>query len=130
MEKKVILIIKNPKEANQLSLFLSENQYLSNTIDGLESLDQCINTFFCNIVIFDFDSISVDNQTIRKLTLQYPQICFLCISKDRFHPELKDAICYHIYACLNKPLDYAELLYWLRCIEDNESDKTPNAEKY
>jgi len=130
MEKKVILIIKNSKEANQLSVFLSENQYLSHTIDGLESLDQCINTFFCNIVIFDLDSISVDNQTIRKLTVQYPQICFLCISKDRFHPELKDAICYHIYACLNKPLDYDELLYWLRCIEDNEFDETPNAGKY
>ena len=130
MKKKIILIIKNSKEANQLSLFLSENQYLSHTIDGLGSLDQCIKTFFCNIVIFDLDSIFVNNQTIRKLTVQYPQICFLCISKDRFHPELKDAICYHIYACLNKPLDYDELLYWLRCIEDNESDETPNAGKY
>ena len=130
MKKKIILIIKNSKEANQLSLFLSENQYLSHTIDGLGSLDQCIKTFFCNIVIFDLDSIFVNNQTIRKLTVQYPQIYFLCISKDRFHPELKDAICYHIYACLNKPLDYDELLYWLRCIEDNESDETPNAGKY
>jgi hypothetical protein len=44
------------------------------------------------------------------------------MSSDRFHPELKDAICYHIYACLTKPLDYDELLYWLRCIEDNGND--------
>ena len=122
MEKKIILITKDQKEASQLSLLLSDNQYRSHTIDRVESLDQAIQKITCNTIILDLDSILVDNRTIRELTVQYPQICFLCISIDRFHPELKDAICYHIYACLNKPLDYDELLYWLRCIEDNESD--------
>ena len=130
MVKKVILVINNPKEADQLSLLLSENQYPSHTIDGLANLDQTIKEISCNTIILDLDSILVDNRSIRKLTLQYPDICFLCISKDRFHPKLKDAICYHIYACLNKPLDYDELLYWLRCIDDNESDETPNTRKY
>lgn len=130
MEKKIITIINNPKEANQLSLLLSDNQYHSRTIDRLESLDQTIQEILCNTIILDLDSILVDNRTIRELTVQYPHICFLCISKDRFHPELKDAICYHIYACLNKPLDYDELLYWIRCIEDNEADETPNTGKY
>ena len=128
MEKKIIMIINNPKEANQLSLLLSDNQYHSHTIDRLKGLGQIINEIPCNIIILDLDSISVDNRTIRELTVQYPQICFLCISKDRFHPELKDALCYHIYACLNKPLDNDELLYWLRCIEDNESDATSNTQ--
>lgn len=125
MEKKIIMVIKNPKEAAQLSLFLSDHQYLSHTIDGLDSLDQTLQEISCHTIILDLDSIALDNRTIRELTLQYPQVCFLCISMDRFHPELKDAICYHIYACLNKPLDHDELLYWLRCIKDNESEILP-----
>ena len=126
MEKKVLMIIKDQKEANQLSLLLSDNQYHPHTVDRLEGLDQIINKFSCNTAILDLDSISVDNRALRELTIKYSQISFLCISKDRFHPELKDAISYHVYACLNKPLDNDELLYWLRCIEDKESDAASN----
>ena len=52
------------------------------------------------------------------------------LSFDKFHPELKDAICYHIYACLNKPIDPDELLYWLKCIQedDTESRGSPTVE--
>lgn len=70
-------------------------------------------------VIMDIDSVAVDNRSIRNLTLAYPGVSFLCTSWDRFHPELQDAICYHIYACLNKPIDPEELLYWLKCIRDD-----------
>lgn len=122
MEKTVIMITKDKKEANQLSLLLSDNQYHSHTIERIEALDQIIKEISCNTVILDLDSISVDNRAIRELTAQYSQIAFLCISKDRFHPELKDAICYNIYACLNKPIDPDELYYWLRCIRETEDD--------
>ena len=122
MGKKIVMITKDQKEANQLSLLLSDNQYHLHTIDRLEGLDQIINKFSCNTVILDLDSISVDNRAIQELTVQYSQIAFLCISRDRFHPELKDAICYHIYACLNKPIDPDELYYWLRCIKETEDD--------
>lgn len=121
--KKIIVITKDLKEANQLKSLLSQNQYHLQTIDRVENIEEKIQEIACNTIIFDLDSISVDNRTVRELTIQYPQIYFLCMSKDRFHPELKDAICYHIYACLNKPLDHDELLYWLRCIEDNDSDE-------
>ena len=54
-------------------------------------------------------------------TLEFPGAPVLCVSQDKFHPELKDAICYHIYACLNKPIDTEELLYWLQCIRKDET---------
>jgi DNA-binding NarL/FixJ family response regulator len=72
-------------------------------------------------VVLDIDSVPVDNRTIRKLALKYPGVRFLCTSKDRFHPELKDAICYHIYACLTKPVDPDELLYWIKSIYEEEN---------
>jgi hypothetical protein len=70
----------------------------------------------------DIDSVPVDNRTIRELTIKHPETYFLCTSKDRFHPDLKDAICYHIYACLNKPVDPDELFYWLRSIDEDDAD--------
>lgn len=117
----VILISSKSKELDQIGIVLSKNNYRWYLIESVEALDKELTKTHCNCVILDLDSISIDNRTIRELTIEYPHIYFLCISKDRFHPELKDAICYHIFACLTKPLDYDELLYWLRCI-DNESD--------
>ena len=67
-------------------------------------------------VIIDIDSVPVDNRTIRNLTVQNPEIYFFCLSERRFHPELEDAICYHIYACINKPIDPDELFFWIDSI--------------
>ena len=73
-------------------------------------------------VILDIDTVAVDNRTIRELTIKYPGLIFFALSAYRFHPELKDAICYHIFACINKPVDPDELFYWLRCIYVDDSD--------
>ena len=75
-------------------------------------------------VIIDLDSVAVDNRTIRSLALQFPKIPFLCLSKERFHPELKDSIRDHIYACLIKPIDPDELGYWLKCIREDDRSLT------
>ncbi len=119
MKKKVILISKKSKELNQIDSFLLKHNYRPYLIESIESLNKKLSDIECNSVIIDLDFVSVNNQTIRELTIQYPDIYFLCMSRDRFHPELKDAICYHIFACLTKPLDYNELLYWLRCIDSD-----------
>jgi len=72
-------------------------------------------------VILDIDSFPMTNSEIRELTINFPRVCFLCLSEDRFHPELKDAICYHIYACMAKPVDPDEMIYLLRCIREDET---------
>ncbi len=124
MNKRVILVSKNSKELNQINVVLLKRQYQAHLIESIQILKANLPDISYNCVILDLDSINIDNRTIRELTIQYPHIYFLCTSKDRFHPELKDAICYHIYACLTKPLDYDELLYWLKCI-DIETDSNP-----
>ncbi len=82
-------------------------------------------------VILDIDNLDIDNRTIRNLTLAYPDVCFLCTSRERFHPELKEALCYYIFACINKPVDPEEMVYWIRCIRDNQTDSRdpPASEK-
>ncbi|MFH2060984.1 MAG: hypothetical protein ABIJ59_19100 [Pseudomonadota bacterium] len=125
MGRKVILVSKETDELEQIHQLLSKNNYACHCIEKTDQIGKTLESITSNCIIFDLDSIDVDNRTIRDLTIAYPSVYFLCMSKDRFHPELKDAICYHIYACLTKPIDYDELLYWLRCI-DNELDSGPS----
>lgn len=75
----------------------------------------------CLAAILDVDSVSLDDRTIRSLTLAFPATRFLCTSRGRFHPELQESIRHHLFACLNKPVDPEELHYFLRCIRDNET---------
>lgn len=76
----------------------------------------------CLAVILDLDSTPLDNRTIRELKQSVPATPFLCASRNRFHPELQEAIRHHLFACLNKPVDPEELHYFLKCIRDNRSE--------
>lgn len=126
-KKTVILISRATDELHEIRRILAENSYAAHVVENMAMLDQALTKKTANCTILDVDTLDIDNPAIRKLTLQYPQIYFLCMSRDRFHPKLKDAICYHIYACLTKPLDYDELLYWLRCIENDAAAPEPES---
>jgi len=88
---------------------------------SLPNLEELLQKYACIAVILDIDTVSVDNRIIRKLTIKNPGVYFLCLSEHPFHPELKDAISYHLYACLIKPVDPDELIYWLRSIYENDA---------
>jgi DNA-binding NtrC family response regulator len=109
------------KGCREVCDILESNHYATTCVDSLAELKDKIEQGGFLSVIIDIDSVSVDNRMIRDLALKYPAVRFLCKSKDRFHPELKDAICYHIYACLTKPVDPDELLFWIKSIYDEET---------
>lgn len=118
----IFIVSDSQVEADQIQAMLAEEGYRSNVIPTIEDLNARLVNGDGMAAFIDIDSIPVDNRHIRKLTLKHPTVYFFCISRDKFHPELKDAICYHIYACLNKPVDPDELVYWLRCIERSDAD--------
>lgn len=122
MEKTILVLDADKKECRELCTLLNDQQFRTVPIHSMPEMIMFIQETECLVVIMDLDSVPVDNRTIRELTLQYPSIYFLCISSDRFHPHLKEALCYHIYACINKPVDPDELIYWVRSIRKNESD--------
>jgi DNA-binding NtrC family response regulator len=122
MEKMILVLNTDEKECDELCALLNEQQYLATPTYSLPELITLIQDIECMVVILDLDTVPIDNRTIRELTLKYPGTYFLCLSSDRFHPHLKEALCYHIYACINKPLDLDELFYWVRSIHKNESD--------
>jgi DNA-binding NtrC family response regulator len=121
-EKKIAVVVAHEEECRELCDILAQRHYKTVALHSLAELETSLNDHTCKTVLMDIDSIPVNNRTLRELTIRHPEACFLCTSKDRFHPELKDAICYHIYACLNKPVDADELFYWLRSIDEDDTD--------
>jgi DNA-binding NtrC family response regulator len=92
-----------------------------------EQLGKHIQDSNCQAIFWDIDTIPADNRTIRDLTAKFPKVYFFCLSRQAIHPELKDAISHHIYACLNRPIDPDELFYWLQSIVDEELKPDPSA---
>ncbi len=107
-----------------MALLLREVDFLACCVGSPPELKKELQAADVIAVIIDLDSVAVDNRGIRELALQRPAIPFLCVSKERFHPELKDSIRDHIYACLTKPIDPAELCYWLQCIQKDDRNLT------
>lgn len=73
----------------------------------------------CMAVILDLDSVPLDNRTICRLTTSFPEARFFCASSARLHPDLKDAISRHLFACLTKPIDRDELHFFLKSVRDD-----------
>ena len=122
MVKNIAIIDADVVQREKLCKALRQKTYYPITTNDVEGLQAAIVQHNCLAVIIDIDTVDVDNRTIRELTIQYPGAYFFCLSSKRFHPELKDAICYHIYACLKKPLDPDELFYLLRSIDENDAE--------
>ena len=120
--KKIIVLDQDKKQCRAFCAMLTERDYQAVPVQSLPDLIRYLREGGCLIIIIDLDTIAADNRVIRDLTVQNPGVYFLCLSKDRFHPELKEAICYHIYACINKPIDPDELFFWLRSIYEDEVD--------
>jgi DNA-binding NtrC family response regulator len=122
MQKRILIVNTDKKQCRELGELIEKEHYSVSALHSLQNLETRLEGNKFQAVIIDIDAVPIDNRTIRKLTLKFPEVYFFCLSVQTFHPELKDAICYHIYACLNKPVDEDELFYFLRSIYENEPD--------
>ena len=122
MQKAVLVLDANKKQCRELCELLDSGQFKATALYSTRNLEKSIKDTGCQAIFWDIDTVSVDNRTVRELTIKFPGVYFFCLSRHPFHPELQDAICYHIYACINRPVDPDELFYWLRSINENESD--------
>jgi DNA-binding NtrC family response regulator len=122
MKKGIVVVDADQNQCRRLCALLKKSQYSTISMHSIQYLEENLKQSNSLAVIIDIDTISVNNRTVRELTIKFPDVYFFCLSEKSFHPELKDAICYHIYACLNKPIDPDELFYFLRSINENETD--------
>jgi DNA-binding NtrC family response regulator len=120
MKKSILVIDADKKQCLELCELLEKGQFAAASLFSTHNLEKRIEETGCHAVFWDIDTAPADNRTVRDLTLKFPGVHFFCISKYPFHPELKDAICYHIYACINRPIDSDEIFYWLKSIHEDE----------
>jgi DNA-binding NtrC family response regulator len=118
--KAILLMNADPEESAGIAHLLKEADFKTQSVTTSSELKKNLEDASFIAVIMDLDSMPMDNRSIKDLTLQFPNAHFLCISKERFHPDLKDSIRDHIYACLTKPIDPDELKYWLKCIRKDD----------
>jgi hypothetical protein len=117
---KIAVLINDTADEEALRLIIEGGPYQMVTCSTLEELKTAlrIQTDCWLAAILDLDSVPLDNRTIRKLAVSFPPVFFFGTSRNRYHPEFKDAICYHLYACLKKPVDPDELHFFLKGISD------------
>lgn len=122
MEKKIVVLDTDEQHCRALCAMLEEMRYRATPMPSLDSMEKHLQGSTCLAVILDIETESVDNRTIRKLTINNPEVYFFGMSSHSYNPEYREAICYHTYACLNKPIDQDEMSYWLKCIEENHEE--------
>jgi len=118
----VVILGADAQDSEAICRIIEKGPYRTETCPTIGKLETMLASDPCRTVILDIDSVPLDNRTIRELTRSYPSTYFLCTSRERFHPDLKDAISHHLFACLHKPVDPDELHYFLNCILDDETE--------
>jgi len=116
MEKGIVVLDANKKQCQGICSFLDELNYRATPMHSVKDLSEFIQEGQCGLLILDLDTIEVDKTLFRKLKRTKPSLCIVGLSSRSFHPELEEAMSSHIYACLSKPLDEEELLFWVKSL--------------
>jgi DNA-binding NtrC family response regulator len=122
METAILVVDSNEDHSRALCALLEREHYKAVAFQSLANLEEHVQETSCRVILIDLDTLPVDNRLFRIITKNYPTVRIMGLSSRSFHPELQEAMSEHIYANLNKPVDADELLYWLKSIDENESD--------
>jgi DNA-binding NtrC family response regulator len=129
MQKTIMVLNADPDERRELCRLLERRHYLAVALETLSELMSRLAETRCDALILDLDSLPVDNRFVRLLSRENPELCIIGISSRHFHPELEEAMRAHISACLSKPVNEDELIFWLKslCGGDSSPRASPSA---
>jgi DNA-binding response OmpR family regulator len=116
MHELIMVAAAKPEECRAIIEILELSRYRTIVFSSLFGLSKNISEESCHAVILDLDSLPVDNRFIRDLRKQNPDVPIIALSSRTFHPELQEALSLYISACLAKPVNPDELIYWLKSI--------------
>ena len=116
MKSGIAILNANVDESTKLCELLEQRQFFANPVDAIPNLERHIQDTDCRLVIMDLDTLSLDMNVFRNLKRLKPSLNIIGFSSRSFHPELKEAMSNHIYACLNKPIDEDELIFCIKSL--------------
>ncbi len=116
MKQPIIVVDGDKRSCRAMCKLLKAHQYCGIPCHTLADVQGLIEQNSCRALILDLDTVPVDNRRFRDLKKTNLALHILAVSGRLFHPELKEAIGSYIYACLCKPVDPDELVYWVKSI--------------
>ncbi len=116
MGREIVVLGADENQCRSLCNILEERHYPSTSMYSLGSLEEYIKASVCPLVIIDLDNLPVGKHTFRRLKRLKPSLCIMGLSSKPFHPELEEAMSSHIYACIKKPVDEEELIFWVKSL--------------
>ncbi|MDP3183446.1 MAG: hypothetical protein Q8M54_11605 [Desulfobaccales bacterium] len=121
MKRLTLVVIDADKtQCQDVCAWLKQFNYPAAPLYSLDDLKEYLRRDPIKVVLVDLDTVAVDNNFFRALKKQHPEICVLVFSSLPYHPGLEEAMGSYIYACLAKPLDTEELVYWLKSLSENQ----------
>ena len=122
MQEPIVVVDSDVERCLGLCTLLEQENYITTPLHSLQDLEENILQGGFRVVILDLDGLPADNRFFRDLKIKNPSVVFIVLSSRPFHPELKESLCDHIYACIRKSSDPLELYYWLKTIFINEEE--------
>lgn len=111
MKTEIIVLTGDDREGDNLCGILRKRRFHVTLLHQAGGLEEYLRANDCRLLLIDLDTIPADKMVFRKLKKIQPNIDIIVLSSRSFHPELKEALSTHIYACLSKPIDEDELLF-------------------
>ncbi len=118
MQGPIVVVDGDEAQCRNLCEVLERDHYSTTALHSLLNLEEEIRETGRRVVILDLDTLPVNNRLFRTLRRTNPGVCILGLSSRSFHPELEEAMSKYIHACLAKPVDDEELIFWVKSLGD------------
>jgi DNA-binding NtrC family response regulator len=118
MNKHILLIVKE-EDGQELRRVLENQGYSPILVSSVELFDEMEISFRISLVIIDLDLPMVSNFFVSHLKKK-TRAWIIGISSGKFHPHLEEALRTDLFSVVSKPIDYSELFYCMKCLEDEK----------
>lgn len=119
MKKNIIIVDADPAQRKDLCTLLEGHGYQMIVADDLADIEQYFPENDCFAIVLNLDAIAVDNRILKELKQKAHRASIIALSQRTHHPELEESLRGNISACLSKPADPEELVYWLNAVFKN-----------
>ncbi len=115
--KKPVLLISEESDGKELMMVFEDQGYSAMLITSVALFHETQIPQSLSVVILDLDLPMVTNYFVSQLRNK-TGAWIIGISMQQFHPQLEESLRKDLFAVVRKPIDYSELLYCMKCVED------------
>ena len=122
MGSKLVFVGSEIYLSDEIKSILDEGGYEIESSESIEDATQKLDRTWSSVLLIDLDGKEITNRQIRDFRRRYKGVQIVAFSSRTYHPELKESLREDVCACLGKPLNSEELIYWLNSITEANPD--------